>query len=124
MDGLESHDDEFIKNYIDDYGYDDFKLKIKDILKYKIYENALINLIILFETYLNEALSWIYKIDKRAQEKLKVNLTYGEILSNWNNLLEIILSGDIEDFRNFNSRKEAFKKIKSTYFEKMMKITK
>ena len=116
LDVLQGNDDGFLGNYIDEYGYDNFKLKINDILNNKIYENALINLIILFEAYLNEALGWIYKIDKLAQEKLKVNLTYGEILSNWDNLIDIILGGEMEDFRNFNSRKEAFRKNKINVF--------
>lgn len=73
-----------------------------------LYEQALVNLCTLFETYTSNLLKWNYSNNPSSYDKLRVSITYGEILNNYNNLLEFILNEHLS-YSNWATRNDAFK---------------
>jgi len=89
----------------DEIDWNQFKNELDKSHKEILYDQALVNLISLFEYYVSNLLRWIYRNDPSTQDNLRVHLTYGDILRNMDNLLDFILNQYL-NYLNWPARKK------------------
>jgi len=89
----------------DEIDWDQFKHELDHSRKEILYDQALVNLISLFEYYVSNLLRWIYRNDSSTQDNLRVSLTYEDIRLNMDNLLDFILNQYL-NYLNWPARKK------------------
>lgn len=88
----------------DDYDLKDFGDELNIYKSEILYEQSLISIITLFEAFINNMLKWIFNNVEESRKNLKVNITYEEILDNYETILEIIVNKQLDDIRSWNDR--------------------
>jgi hypothetical protein len=92
-----------------DDGWKDFLNDIKLFRNIFIYEHSLINLMTIFESYINHILLFIYKNDPQKHSTIEVKLSYEQIINNLENLVDLILNEHINSLYSWKERIEAIK---------------
>ncbi len=88
------------------YDWEVFENKLNLTRGEIIFEQALISLLTIFETYISNILQWIFQKDEVARNKIRVNINYEEVLSNIGEIIEFLIVKRVEQIRSWDDRIE------------------